>query len=49
MGYVKAALDAEDRREAGPNAPPQGLYLVGVRYDQRPSFAGEERAHVPRA
>lgn len=29
---VKRALDAKDRKEGGPTAPPDGLYLVGVDY-----------------
>lgn len=29
---VKAALDARDRARGGPTAPPDGLYLVSVRY-----------------
>ena len=29
---VKRILNAEDRGQAGPTAPPQGLYLVRVAY-----------------
>jgi tRNA pseudouridine38-40 synthase len=31
---VKAALEAKDRRECGPVAPADGLYLVGVGYGE---------------
>ena len=30
---VKTALEAKDRRACGPVAPADGLYLVGVGYD----------------
>lgn len=31
---VQAALELRDRTKGGPTAPPQGLYLTGVTYDQ---------------
>lgn len=31
-GWVREVLEVKDRRQGGVTAPPQGLYLVGVRY-----------------
>ncbi len=35
---MHSILDARDRAAAGHNAPPHGLYLAGVRYDDYDSF-----------
>jgi len=39
---VEGILASRDRRRAGPTAPPQGLYLVSVLYDE-PVFRGRDR------
>ena len=36
-GWIQKALDARERRAAGPTAPPWGLYLVRVNYGEAPS------------
>ena len=35
---MRAALEARDRTKGGPTAPPQGLYLTGVKYDPLPEI-----------
>lgn len=36
---VKRMLEAKDRREGGPTAPPQGLYLQWIKYHDRSSWS----------
>ena len=43
---VRAALEARDRRAAGPTAPPDGLTLLAVRYMRNP-FAADARRDGP--
>jgi tRNA pseudouridine38-40 synthase len=38
---VERALKSGDRDDAGPTAPPSGLYLVSVQYDER-AFTGSD-------
>ncbi|MBI5431347.1 MAG: tRNA pseudouridine(38-40) synthase TruA [Planctomycetes bacterium] len=39
---VREILESRERKNAGPTAPPEGLYLVSVLYDE-PVFAGRDR------
>jgi tRNA pseudouridine38-40 synthase len=52
-GWLEDALAARDRSQAGPTAPPQGLYFAGVEYDDefglpcRPQPSGRLRGGSP--
>ena len=37
---VRTALEARDRTKGGPTAPPQGLYLTGVKYESSDAGIG---------
>jgi len=39
--HVRRILESADRKQAGPTAPPEGLYLVSVRYPT-PVFVGRD-------
>lgn len=40
--WIGQVLASRDRRNAGPTAPPQGLFLVSVSYDDQPSDQSSE-------
>jgi tRNA pseudouridine38-40 synthase len=40
-GWAREILDARDRTVGGMTAPPDGLYLVGVSYDEKFGIPGD--------
>lgn len=45
-GFIKALLESKDRRQAGPTAPPQGLSLMRIFYDEAPRIVSPKQESV---